>query len=45
MIRLVLEHKDKVLSALQTLTPEMALSKELSKKANLPLSRMLELAK
>ena len=36
---------DKVLSALQTLTPEMALSKELSKKANLPLSRMLELAK
>lgn len=36
---------DKVLSALQTLTPEMTLSEELAAKASLPLNRMLELAK
>lgn len=42
MKRITLE---KVLSALQTLTPEMTLSDELAAKANLPLSKMLELAK
>ena len=36
---------DKVLAALQSLTPEVVLSEELSEKANKPLSRMLELAR
>jgi len=35
---------DKVLAALQSLTPEVILPEELSEKANRPLSRMLELA-
>lgn len=36
---------DKVLSALQSLSPAVSLPEELSKKAEKPLSRMLELAK
>lgn len=35
---------EKVLSALQTLTPEMKLDPTLAQKANVPLARMLELA-
>ena len=36
---------DKVAAALRTLSPEVVLDDELASKANLPLSRMLELAK
>lgn len=36
---------DKVYTALQTLTPEVTLPQDISSKANLPLERMLELAK
>jgi quinolinate synthase len=42
MKRITLE---KVLTALQTLSPEVILNEDLSAKANQPLSRMLELAK
>lgn len=36
---------DKVIASLQTLTPEVQLTGDISEKANNPLSRMLELAK
>lgn len=36
---------DKLLTSLQTLEPAVTLDSDMSKKANLPLSRMLELAK